>query len=296
MSSSVPPTRSTEPRPCTLADTPARITITASGPADNCPRARATGGTGLAHDVRQAILQPSVSHTQARREVSLPLGSIHGLFYNHRENRSDRKSIEREASSAWLTLDPSYHAPRRKRDPRTGGMMSQGELRIGIVGAGQITRTRHLPGFRRLPGVKVVAVCNRHRESAARVAREFDIPRIYANWEELIDDREIDAVVIGAWPYLHCPVTLAALDAGKHVLTQARMAMNAREAQRMLDKSRECPSSDGDDRPQPLRPDRRSVRAFADRRRLPRRPARGSRSELDQRPGRPGDARWAGGR
>ena len=120
--------------------------------------------------------------------------------------------------------------------------MSQGELRIGIVGAGQVTRTRHLPAFRRLPGVKVVAICNRRRESAARVARDFDIPRIYAYWEELIDDRDIDAVVIGAWPYLHCPVTLAALDAGKHVLTQARMAMNAREAQRMLDRSRECPS------------------------------------------------------
>jgi predicted dehydrogenase len=120
--------------------------------------------------------------------------------------------------------------------------MSQGELRIGIVGAGQVSQTKHLPGFRRLPGVKVVAICNRHRESAARVAREFDIPRIYGSWEELIDDREIDAVVIGAWPYLHCPVTLAALDAGKHVLTQARMAMNAREAQRMLDRSRECPS------------------------------------------------------
>ena len=74
------------------------------------------------------------------------------------------------------------------------------------------------------------------------MAREFDIPRIYAYWEELIEDREIDAVVIGAWPYLHCPVTLAALDAGKHVLTQARMAMNAREAQRMFDRSRECPT------------------------------------------------------
>jgi predicted dehydrogenase len=120
--------------------------------------------------------------------------------------------------------------------------MSQDELRIGIVGAGQITRARHLPGFRELPGVRVVAVCNRHRESAARIAREFDIPRVYGNWEELIFDREIDAVVIGAWPYLHCPVTLAALDSGKHVLTQARMAMNAREAQRMLDRAKECPS------------------------------------------------------
>jgi predicted dehydrogenase len=48
-------------------------------------------------------------------------------------------------------------------------------------------------------------------------------------------------VVIGTWPYLHAPITLAALDAGKHVLCQARMAMNAREAHRMLDKAREHP-------------------------------------------------------
>ena len=73
------------------------------------------------------------------------------------------------------------------------------------------------------------------------MAREFDIPRIYGNWEDLIADPEVDAVVIGAWPYLHCPVTLAALDAGKHVLTEARMAMNAREAQRMCDHSQELP-------------------------------------------------------
>ena len=59
-------------------------------------------------------------------------------------------------------------------------------------------------------------------------------------------------MVIGAWPYLHCPVTLAALDAGKHVLTQARMAMNAREAQRMLDRAKESPQPHGHGRAQPL--------------------------------------------
>jgi predicted dehydrogenase len=119
--------------------------------------------------------------------------------------------------------------------------MTSGEIRIGIIGAGQIARQRHLPGFQSLPGVKVVGICNRRRETAGRVAREFDIPRIYGNWEDLVSDSEVDAVVIGAWPYLHCPVTLAALDAGKHVLTEARMAMNAREAQRMYDHSQESP-------------------------------------------------------
>lgn len=120
-------------------------------------------------------------------------------------------------------------------------MGKSGEVRIGIVGAGQVARDRHLPGFRALPGVRVVGVCNRRRESASRVAREFDIPQVYGSWENLIDDDRVDAVVIGTWPYLHCPITLAALGAGKHVLTQARMAMNAREAGRMLDRSLECP-------------------------------------------------------
>ncbi len=119
--------------------------------------------------------------------------------------------------------------------------MNSGEIRIGIVGAGQITRTRHFPGFQAIPGVRIVAVCNRHRESARRVAREFDIPKVYSSWEELVADPEVDAVVIGAWPYLHCSVTLAAFDAGKHVRTQARMAMNAREAQRMHDRALESP-------------------------------------------------------
>lgn len=115
------------------------------------------------------------------------------------------------------------------------------EIRIAIIGAGRIARIRHLPGFRAVPGVRVVGVCNLRRESAARVARDFGIPKVYGNWEAVIEDREVDAVVIAAWPYIHCPVTLAAFDAGKHVLTQARMAMNSREAQRMYDRSRELP-------------------------------------------------------
>lgn len=119
--------------------------------------------------------------------------------------------------------------------------MGSAALRIGIVGAGDITRRRHIPGFRAVPGVEIFGVCNHRRESSARVAREFGIPKTYSSWEHLVEDDQVDAVLIGAWPYLHCPVTLAALDAGKHVLTQARMAMNAREAQRMFDRSAELP-------------------------------------------------------
>src|SRR5438128_1692182 len=103
-------------------------------------------------------------------------------------------------------------------------------VRIGLIGAGGNTRLRHIPGFLALPDVELAAVCNRRPESTEAIAREFKVPRTYARWEELIADSAIDAVCIGTWPYLHCPITLAALNAGKHVLTEARLSMNAAEA------------------------------------------------------------------
>ena len=83
--------------------------------------------------------------------------------------------------------------------------MNSGEVRIGIVGAGQITRSRHFPGFNAIPGVRIVAVCNRHRDSARRIASDFDIPKVHGS-KGLVGDPGVDAVVIGAWPYLHCPL------------------------------------------------------------------------------------------
>lgn len=119
--------------------------------------------------------------------------------------------------------------------------MTRRTLRIGLIGAGANTRARHIPGLRALPDVDLVAVCNRRPESTAAVARDVGIPRIAEHWQDVIADHEIDAVVIGTWPYLHCPITLAALEAGKHVLTEARMAMNAAEAHRMLAAARRRP-------------------------------------------------------
>jgi predicted dehydrogenase len=114
-------------------------------------------------------------------------------------------------------------------------------LRVGLVGAGANTRTRHIPGLQALAGVEIVAVCNRRPESSAAAAREFGIGRTFDHWEDLVADSEIDAVMIGTWPYLHCPVTLAALNAGKHVLTEARLAMTAAEAHRMAAEARRHP-------------------------------------------------------
>ncbi len=114
-------------------------------------------------------------------------------------------------------------------------------IRVGIVGLGANTRLRHVPGLRGCRGVEITGVCNRSAESTAKAAAEFGIPKTYTHWQELVADSDIDAVVIGTWPYLHCEITLAALGAGKHVLTEARMARSAAEAYQMLAASKRHP-------------------------------------------------------
>lgn len=106
-------------------------------------------------------------------------------------------------------------------------------IRVGIVGAGENTRVRHIPGLRAIPGVEITGVVNSSAESTAKAASLLQISRQFASWEALVADPDIDAVVIGTWPDLHAPVTCAALAAGKHVLTEARMARNLEEARAM---------------------------------------------------------------
>jgi predicted dehydrogenase len=106
-------------------------------------------------------------------------------------------------------------------------------IRVGLVGAGENTRKRHIPGLRAVAGVEVVGVANRTAESTARVAKDFGISKQYPDWKALIADDSLDAVVIGTWPNMHSEVTCAALSAGKHVLCEARMARNVAEARQM---------------------------------------------------------------
>jgi predicted dehydrogenase len=107
-------------------------------------------------------------------------------------------------------------------------------IRVGIIGAGGIVSSVHVPGLKRQPGVELVSVANRSLESSRRAADELGIERAYANWEELLAAGGLDAVLIGTWPYMHRTITLAALDLGLHVLCQARMANNTAEALQML--------------------------------------------------------------
>ena len=116
------------------------------------------------------------------------------------------------------------------------------KLRLGIIGAGEVVRLRHLPALQRNPDVEIVAVCNATYESADKFCRE-NAPHAtpMQNWAELLGMPDLDIIWIGTPPYMHSAVTISALEAGKHVFCQARMAMDLAEAEEMLAASRRYP-------------------------------------------------------
>ncbi len=93
-----------------------------------------------------------------------------------------------------------------------------------------------------MPEVEIVAVCNSTFASSQRFCREH-LPHAtpFKNWADLVALRELDAVWIGTPPYMHAPVTISALEAGRHVFCQARMAMNLEEALEMQVAARKRP-------------------------------------------------------
>ncbi len=109
------------------------------------------------------------------------------------------------------------------------------DVRVGIIGAGKVAQDRNIPRLKNVPGVRVTHAWSRTPETARGAAARFDIPVVVGDWREIVDSPDVDAVVVATPPVLHLPATLAALDAGKHVLCQARMARNLAEARRMCE-------------------------------------------------------------
>ena len=114
-------------------------------------------------------------------------------------------------------------------------------VRIGFIGAGGICRQRHLPGLNALDNIELVAVCNRSQASGQKIADEFGFSEVMTDWKQLLDRDDIDAVFIGSYPNTHAEISCKALDSGKHVFCQARMATTLPDAERMLQSAKDHP-------------------------------------------------------
>jgi predicted dehydrogenase len=112
------------------------------------------------------------------------------------------------------------------------------KLRYGIIGAGNIS-PKHLDGyFREGDHVEIVAVCDIIESRAQEKARKYAIESVYTDYRQLLARSDIDFVSVCLPNYLHAPVAIEAMEAGKHVHCEKPMALNGKLAAEMLNASR----------------------------------------------------------
>ncbi|GAB4431495.1 MAG: Gfo/Idh/MocA family oxidoreductase [Chloroflexi bacterium OHK40] len=115
--------------------------------------------------------------------------------------------------------------------------MAPETVRIGIIGTG-FGQSAMVPGFRLAEGATVVAICSSRRERAEAAARVHGIPRAYTDYRAMLAESQLDLVCIATPTATHAPITLAALEAGCHVLCEKPMARDVAEAIAMLTAAR----------------------------------------------------------
>src|SRR5687768_2010598 len=102
------------------------------------------------------------------------------------------------------------------------------QVRVGIIGGGW-PGGQHIKGYLGTSGFKIVAVADLIPSRREKMLAEVPTARQYANAEEMLADKEVDAVSVCLPNFLHAPVTIAALKAQKHVVCEKPPAMNAGE-------------------------------------------------------------------
>jgi len=107
-------------------------------------------------------------------------------------------------------------------------------LAWGLIGCGDIARKRVAPALRDLDECDFVAISRERSDLAASFAKEFGARRWYSKWQDLLLDEEIEAVYIATPVHLHAPQTIAAAEAGKHVLCEKPLAIDESEGDRMI--------------------------------------------------------------
>jgi predicted dehydrogenase len=112
--------------------------------------------------------------------------------------------------------------------------MSEKTIRIGIVGVGQIGKS-HLRNYEKIEAAEIVALADIDQAEGRRVSGEFGIPNVYTDFRKLLQRDDIEAVDVCLHNNFHMPVTVAALEAGKHVYCEKPMAGAFVDAQRMYD-------------------------------------------------------------
>lgn len=106
------------------------------------------------------------------------------------------------------------------------------KFKVGIIGVGGISE-EHIKAYLKNPNAELYAFCDINEERLKFMGEKYGIDRLFTDKDEMLKLEEIDAVSVCTWNSEHAPCTIAALNAGKHVLCEKPMAMNAKEGEEM---------------------------------------------------------------
>ncbi len=120
-------------------------------------------------------------------------------------------------------------------------METERPLRVGIVGCGRVAVEGwgHIPALKKIRNVKLTAVCDMNENLAKEVAEKFHIDRYYTELSEMLKNEKLDMVDICTQPSTHLSLSVAAMQAGCHVLVEKLMAQNSKEADDMIKAAKE---------------------------------------------------------
>ncbi len=110
-------------------------------------------------------------------------------------------------------------------------------VRVGVVGTSWFADGFHLPNLASHPRVEITAICGRARERAEELATKYTIPHVFTDYRDMVASGTLDALIVVTPDVLHYPITMAALEAGLHVLCEKALAMNATQARAMYEKA-----------------------------------------------------------
>ncbi|TLS38852.1 Gfo/Idh/MocA family protein [Pseudalkalibacillus caeni] len=113
------------------------------------------------------------------------------------------------------------------------------KVKVGVIGCGSIAKHRHLPEYAANAQVEIVAVCDIVQARADEAAQKYG-SESYSSYEELLAKSEVEALSVCTPNYLHAPISIAALNAGKHVLCEKPMATSKEEAESMIKAAKEA--------------------------------------------------------
>jgi predicted dehydrogenase len=108
------------------------------------------------------------------------------------------------------------------------------KLRWGLIGCGDISQKRVAPALRDSPLCELIAINRARAELSEVFAKQFGARRWYSEWQQLLSDNEIDAVYVATPVHFHAEQTIAAAEAGKHVLCEKPMALDVADCDRMI--------------------------------------------------------------